>query len=89
MGVKKIVEIIESNQATIDTIQITIPEGKNITDVATIISNSTNYTKEELLNYWQDNKLIDSLIQKYWFIKDDVKDDKIRYALEGYFVPDT
>lgn len=89
MGVKKIVEKLESNEATIDTIQITIPEGKNITDVATIISNSTNYTKEELLNYWQDNKLIDSLIQKYWFIKDDVKDDKIRYALEGYFFPDT
>ena len=85
MGVKNIVEKLENNDATIEAVQITIPEGKNITDIATIISSTTKYSKEELLNYWEDNNVIDSLINKYWFIKEDVKNKDIRYALEGYF----
>ncbi|MDE5831115.1 MAG: endolytic transglycosylase MltG, partial [Clostridia bacterium] len=32
---------------------------------------------------------IDSLINEYWFLTDDIKNTDIYYALEGYLFPDT
>ena len=32
---------------------------------------------------------LNKLIKKYWFIKKDIKNDKLYYALEGYLFPDT
>ena len=48
-----------------------------------------NVISEEILNYWQDDKILDSLINKYWFLTDEIKKEGIRYSLEGYFFPDT
>ena len=88
MGVKKIVETL-GNSNNIQTISFVIPEGKHITDVADYISKVTNYSSDELLNYWQNNDLINKLIDKYWFITDEVKNTNLRYHLEGYFFPAT
>jgi len=37
----------------------------------------------------QDEEYIDSLIEKYWFITDEIKQEDIYYPLEGYLKPDT
>ena len=87
MGVKKIVETLENSTAI--TPVFVIPEGKKITDIANYISDVTNYSSEELLNYWQSDELINLLINKYWFITDEIKNEDIRYKLEGYFFPAT
>lgn len=89
MGVKKIIDKLEGHDALIDSARFTIPEGKHITDVASIISNVTNYSVEQLLEYWQSSEFIDKVITKYWFIDDDIKNPNLRYALEGYFFPAT
>lgn len=88
MGVKKIIEALEKGTKA-ETISFTIPEGKHITDAATYISEVTNYTSDELLNYWQNEQFIDKLIDEYWFITDEVKNSNLRYNLEGYFFPAT
>ena len=88
MGVKNIIATLE-NGTKAQTISFVIPEGKHITDVATYISEVTNYSSDELLNYWQSNDLINNLIDKYWFITDEIKNSNIRYSLEGYFFPAT
>ncbi len=88
MGVKKIVETLE-NSSNIETISFVIPEGKHITDVAEYISEVTNYTSEELLNYWQNDDVINNIVNKYWFVTDEVKNTNLRYNLEGYFFPAT
>ena len=37
----------------------------------------------------KDERYIDSLIEKYWFLTDDIKNENIYYPLEGYLYPDT
>lgn len=88
MGVKKIIETLENGGKT-ETTSFVIPEGKHITDVADYISEVTDHTSEELLNYWENEEVIDKLIEKYWFITDEVKNENLRYNLEGYFFPAT
>lgn len=88
MNVKEIVDILEGNVKS-EEITITIPEGKHIEEVAEIISSKINMSKEDILLYWQNEEVLNSLIDKYWFLTDVIKKEGIRYSLEGYFFPDT
>ena len=89
MGVEKIIGKLEKNEVITETITFVVPEGKHVEEVASIISKSTGLVESDLLNYWQDKEVIDSLISKYWFLTDNVKKEGIRYYLEGYLFPDT
>lgn len=88
MNVKEIVDTLEGNVKS-EEITITIPEGKHIEEVAEIISSKINMSKEDILLYWQNEEVLNSLIDKYWFLTDVIKKEEIRYSLEGYFFPDT
>ena len=44
---------------------------------------------EDIYSILNDEEYLDSLIQKYWFITEDVKNEKIYYSLEGYLFPNT
>lgn len=70
-------------------IDITYIEGKNIKWLANEISKRTNNTEEEVFNKLEDKEYIDSLIERYWFLKDDIENKNIYYSLEGYLFPDT
>ncbi len=71
------------------SIKMTFIEGKSVKDYAKVIAENTNNTEEEVLALFEDNEYIDYLIEKYWFITEDVKNDDIYYSLEGYLLPDT
>lgn len=88
MNVKEIVDTLEGNVKS-EEITITIPEGKHIEEVAEIISSKINMSKEDILLYWQNEEVLNSLIDKYWFLTDVIKKEGIRYSLEGYFFLDT
>lgn len=68
---------------------ITYLEGKNIRWLAGKIAELTNNTEEDVYNLLENEEYINSLIEKYWFITDDIKNKDIYYALEGYLFPDT
>ena len=70
-------------------LNITYIEGKNIRWLAKVISEKTNNTEESFYNKIEDEEYLDSLIDKYWFLSDKIKDDDIYYSLEGYLFPDT
>ena len=53
------------------------------------IANSTNHTEDEIYEILENDEYIDSLIKKYWFLTEEIKDENIYYPLEGYFFPDT
>lgn len=90
MGVKKIVEILESgNDYNPDEVKITFKEGINMRKIASLISENTNNSEEDVYNLLKDDEYLDELIDSYWFITDDIKDSKIYYSLEGYLYPDT
>jgi UPF0755 protein len=88
MNVKKIINTLE-NKTKNEMITITFKEGINFRDVAQLISKNTDYTEEQVYEITSDSTYLDELIEKYWFLTDDIKEEGIYYPLEGYLFPDT
>ena len=90
MSLEEIVDLLqEGNSYNPDEITITFKEGKNIRSIAKIISENTNNSYEEVIRIVNDETYIDTLINKYWFLTDEIKNEKIYYDLEGYLFPNT
>lgn len=69
--------------------QFTIIEGATIPQAAEAMAQELPYTEKEILAAWSDKDYLKELIEKYWFITDDVLADGIMYPLEGYIYPET
>ncbi len=82
-------DLKEGNVYKGDEVRFTFVEGKNIKWLATKIAEKTNHTEEEVYALLKDEEYIDKMIEKYWFITDEIKNADIYYPLEGYFYPDT
>ncbi len=90
MGVEKILAVLENGSDTnSDVISITFIEGKNMRYIAKLIAENTNNTEDDVYKLLQDSNYLDYLINKYWFLTDEIKDKRIYYSLEGYLFPDT
>ncbi len=90
LSVQEITDILQTGKVNSkDVISITFVEGKNMRWVASKIAEETNNTEEDVYNLLEDEEYIDSLIEKYWFITDEIKNKDIYYPLEGYLFPDT
>lgn len=87
--VKSIVQKLSNGDVMDETVKLTLIEGKSITDYAKVIAEKTNNTEEDVYNLLEDEEYLDSLIEKYWFITDEIKNEEIYYSLEGYLRPDT
>lgn len=86
----KILSMISSGKVSDkDEINITFKEGKNIRQYAKVIADNTNNTEEDVYNLLKDEDYIDSLISKYWFLTNDIKNEELYYPLEGYLFPET
>ena len=88
MTVKDIVNIIKQGGFKKGEM-ITFKEGLNMRQIASLITSKTKNTEEDIYSILNDEEYLDSLIQKYWFITEDVKNEKIYYSLEGYLFPNT
>ena len=86
---KTILSHISNGEVASDEIKITFIEGKNMRWIAKTIADKTSNTEDDVYNLLKDEEYIDSLIEKYWFITDEIKDTRIYYPLEGYLLPDT
>lgn len=90
MSVEEIIKLLQTGKvASEDVISITFVEGKNMRWVAKKIAETTNNTEQDVYSLLENEEYIDSLIDKYWFITDEIKNKDIYYPLEGYFFPDT
>lgn len=90
MSLKEITETLKSGVVyDPNNITITYLEGKNMRWFAKKISEVTNNTEDEVYEVMSRENYINSLIEKYWFINEDIKNQNIYYALEGYLFPDT
>ncbi len=88
-NVEQIIKKLASGEVMDETIKMTFVEGKTIKDYAKLIADNTSNTEEDVYNLLKDEEYIDSLIEKYWFLTDEIKNEDIYYPLEGYFNPDT
>jgi len=70
--------------------QITIPEGRQLTEIASIIANHTDFEETEILATLTDKEFINSMKAKYPdLLTDDIYGKNVKYALEGYLFPAT
>lgn len=86
---KAIVDLLTGDFYKKNDITITFKEGKTIRGVAKEIAKKTNISETEVYSTIEDDNYIDYLINKYWFLTDDIKNENIYYALEGYLFPET
>lgn len=90
MSVSELVEALKKGPTSFPTqFSITIPEGKNLEQIAEAFSEKTVYTKEEIISFLDSNDYVSKAIQNYWFVTEEVLDKQIRHPLEGYLFPDT
>ncbi|MBR1377251.1 MAG: endolytic transglycosylase MltG [Bacilli bacterium] len=90
MGLNEIVDTLEGgNPTNPNVIKITFQEGINVRGIANLIDSNTDNTYDDFINALSDTEFIDSLISEYWFLTDDIKNEKIYYSLEGYLFPAT
>ena len=90
MNAIKILNVLSSGKVTNKyEINITFKEGKNIRQYAKVISDNTNNTEEDVYSVLKDKDYIKSLVDKYWFLTDEVENTNIYYPLEGYLFPET
>ena len=89
MDAKDILKKISLGEVYDESIKITFNEGKNMRWIAETIAEKTNNTEEDVYELLKDEDYINSLIEKYWFLTYDIKDDNIYYPIEGYLYPDT
>ncbi|MED3549087.1 endolytic transglycosylase MltG [Cytobacillus praedii] len=70
--------------------KLTIPEGKQLEQIAGIIAEKTNRSAAEVMKQLNDPSMIKSLMGKYPdLLTDDILDKDIKYQLEGYLFPAT
>ena len=79
----------EGSKYNPDLVSITFLEGKNMRWIAKTIAQNTNNIEDQVFNLLKDKNYLMSLTQKYWFIGNEILDDRIYYPLEGYLFPDT
>ena len=89
MSVSDIVKALSQNSYNPDTINLTFKEGYNFYDIMDVITSNTNNTEEDITNLLNNEEYINGLIDKYWFVTDNIKNDKLYFPIEGYLYPET
>lgn len=90
MSLSEIVEVLEEgSKFDSSTLKLTFKEGQRITDYAKVIADSTNNNYEDVIAIFKDKNYMSELINKYWFLTNNILQDGIYYPLEGYLAPDT
>ncbi|MEA3322083.1 MAG: endolytic transglycosylase MltG [Bacillota bacterium] len=70
--------------------QITIPEGRQLEQIAVILENRMGLSEKEFLEKANDKDFLDKMRKKYpKVINDEMFDENVKYALEGYLFPAT
>ena len=90
MRLEKIINIIrKGNSYNANEISITFNEGINMRKIASIIDENTSNSYDDVMNLIKDKEYLNELIDEYWFITDEILNNKIYYSLEGYLFPET
>ena len=85
----EMLEKISRGEVKNDSISVTLVEGRRLTEYVTSIAEKLKVTEEELLAKMENKEYLQKLIDKYWFITDEILNEELYYPLEGYIFPDT
>ena len=71
------------------TVKVLFKEGLTIKNYMEILAENTNLEYDTIIKEINNKDFLEPLIKDYWFLTDDILDEKIYYALEGYLFPET
>ena len=89
MNPKEIIEKINKGDVLIKTMTIKFIEGKNMKNFINLVKEKMHLSEEEIKTTLNDKEFLNTLIEKYDFLTNEILNDNIYYALEGYLYPDT
>lgn len=73
-----------------DASKLTIPEGYDVDQIASLVAKKTDFKKEDFIKVIKDDKFFDQLKAQYPDLLTDAGNAKdVRYRLEGYLFPAT
>ena len=70
-------------------IKVTFVEGKRLSTYVAQMVKTFGYLEEDVYAKLSDETYLKELIERYWFLTDEILDPNIYYPLEGYLFPDT
>lgn len=68
---------------------VTILDGYSLKEISGSIAEALKIEAKEVMDLLNDETFLDSLIEKYWFLTDEILQEGIKYPLEGYLYPET
>ena len=68
---------------------IEVKDGARLQQVAEAVSEKLPYSPDEILEKWADTDYLNELIDRYWFLTDEILNKDVIYPLEGYLYADT
>ena len=90
MSVYEIIrELSSMNALENETVRITFIEGRRLTDYARRIATTFEKDEQQILARLADREFLEELVERYWFLTDEIFTEGIKYPLEGYLFPDT
>ena len=89
MSAQELIEMFNTGNVIDDSITLRLVEGKRLVDYVKTISDTFDYSYDDIMNVLKDKEFLNELINNYWFIDESILNDKIYYPLEGYLYPDT
>jgi UPF0755 protein len=89
MSMEEIVNKLNSDDVTrTATVEIVIPEGRQLEQIATVIAEKFSMNKEEIIAQLDDENYLKELQKEFPdLLTDKIFDDKLKHPLEGYLFP--
>ena len=78
MNLDKIINTLKKGGVNENEISITFKEGINIRNIAKLIKENTSNSEEDVYKTLKDEKYLNSIIEKYWFLTNDIKNAIIK-----------
>lgn len=90
MSFQEIMKIINTGDFEyISKESVEVKDGARLQQVAEAMAEQLPYTADEILARWSDKEYLNELIDRYWFLTDEILDKDVMYPLEGYLYADT
>jgi len=90
MAFNQMMNIInEGNFDYVSKESIEVKDGARLEQVAAAMSEQLDFSADEIMAKWSDKEYVQELIDKYWFLTDEVLGKDVMYPLEGYLYADT
>ncbi|MTH52521.1 endolytic transglycosylase MltG [Bacillus mangrovi] len=91
MTMDEMIGLLKTGKMSEDiAIQITVPEGHQLSQIASNIEENTEFSKEEVMKRLQDPAFIQAMKKKYpETVTNEIDNKKVKYKLEGYLYPAT